>query len=172
MTLPNITPQKHRGFTLIELLVVITIISVLAVVVFVALDPAKRIRAAKDARRTQDVQGLLTAVHQSVADNKGQYPTNMPAVGVEAMIGTGTAAQCSPVATNGCTVVASTACVDLATGTRNLSNYLKTMPVDPNTTVYSDINTGYSIKLEATGIVTVRSCGKEVTTDPDIYSSR
>ena len=43
--------EKRRGFTLIELLVVIAIISILAVVVFVALDPVTRFQDARDSRR-------------------------------------------------------------------------------------------------------------------------
>jgi len=45
--------KSKKGFTLIELLVVIAIISILAVVVFVALDPVKRFA---DARNSKDGQ--------------------------------------------------------------------------------------------------------------------
>ena len=42
---------RKKGFTLIEILVVIAIIAILAVVVFVALNPAQRIKDSKNSRR-------------------------------------------------------------------------------------------------------------------------
>ena len=76
-----------RGFTLVELLLVIGIIATLAVVVFVALDPAKRFQDSRDARRTSDVETILSAVHQYVIDNKGSFPASLN-VDEERMLGT------------------------------------------------------------------------------------
>ncbi len=163
------TLSKSKGFTLIELLIVITIIGALAVTVFVALNPAQRLADARDARRTSDVDSILTAVHQSIVDNGGNLPTNMPAAGTVAQLGSagvdcadyvgqdGVAAACGTVA----------ACADLMSGTDNLSAYLASMPIDP---VASDANeTGYTVTVDANGIVTVASCVAEGTT---IQSSR
>lgn len=147
--------QKESGFTLIELLVVITIIATLAVVVFVALNPAKRLADARDARRTADVDTILTAIHQSIVDNKGSLPTNMPSTGNEAQLGTAVSA-CG-VVTGFCNTLA--ACTDLTTGANNVSKYLKNMPTDPNTG--TSAKTGYSVKVDANGIVTVSACGVE-----------
>jgi prepilin-type N-terminal cleavage/methylation domain-containing protein len=66
-----------KGFTLIEILMVVTILSVLAVSVFVALNPVKRLKDAKDARRSSDADTLLTAIHQYIVDNKGALPTGL-----------------------------------------------------------------------------------------------
>jgi prepilin-type N-terminal cleavage/methylation domain-containing protein len=157
-----------KGFTLIELLVVITIIATLAVVVFVALNPAQRLEDARDARRTSDVDSLLTAIHQSIVDNKGSLPTNMPAAGTEAQIGT--AASGCAIATGGCSVTQA-ACVDLMTGTNNLSKYLKSSPIDPTGgTTFTAAETGYSVNVDTNGIVTVKACGTEGTSN--ISSSR
>lgn len=156
--------KKSAGFTLIELLIVITIIATLAVTVFVALNPAQRLKDAKDARRTSDVDTILTAIHAAIVDNKGSYPTNFPAVGVEAQLGTGTAAQCSPLATGGCNVLASQACVNLIADVAvDLIPYLKSIPIDPTTT-FSSVNTGYAVVRDANGIVTVKACGTEGAT--------
>ena len=50
--------KNTKGFTLIELLLVIGIIAVLAIVVFVSLDPVKRFSDARDARRVSDLQSM------------------------------------------------------------------------------------------------------------------
>lgn len=155
-----------KGFTLIELLVVITIIATLAVTVFVALNPAQRLKDAKDARRTSDVDTILTAIHAAIVDNKGSLPSNMPVAGTEAMLGTGAACTST---SGGCSTGA--ACVNLMTGTINLSKYLKSMPIDPiGGTTYDAAKTGYSVVIDTNGLVTVRACGREGTTD--IFSSR
>ena len=51
---------KKSGFTLIELLVVIAIIATLATVVFVALNPVQRFSDARNSRRWNDVNTMLT----------------------------------------------------------------------------------------------------------------
>lgn len=152
-----------KGFTLIELLLVIGIIAILAVVVFVSLNPAQRFKDARDARRSTDVETILSAVHTYIVDNKGTLPTGLSAGMAETQMGTG-ASGCA-IATGGCTVVA-TACVNLTTP---LVKYLKSIPVDPTTT-YTAASTGYSVVVDANGIVTVRACGTEGTTN--ISSSR
>lgn len=152
--------MRQKGFTLIELLIVITIIVTLAAVVFVALDPAKRLSDSRDARRTSDVNTILTAIHTSIVDNKGTLPTGLTKGMSETQIGTGTTG-CA-ITTGGCGV-ANAACVDLSTP---LTKYLKTLPVDPTAgTAYTSAKTGYSVAVDANGIVTVRACGTEGTTD-------
>ena len=152
--------SAHKGFTLIELLVVITIISTLAVVVFVALNPGQRLKDARDARRTSDVDSILTAIHQSIVDNKGTAPAGLSTVEQQL----GTAATGCAVSTGGCTVTA-VACLNLATP---LAKYLKEIPADPNTGTTTE--TVYSAVQDSNGIVTVRACGTEGTLN--ISSSR
>ncbi len=156
--------SSQSGFTLIELLLVIAVIATLAVVVFVALNPAQRLKDSKDARRTSDVDSILSAVHSSVVDNKGSYPTNMPLAGTEVQLGT--AASGCAIATGGCAVTQA-ACVNLMTGTQNVAAYLKDMPISPisGSTTYDATKTGYSIVRDTNGIVTVKACGTEGTTN-------
>ncbi|OGE29284.1 hypothetical protein A2867_05385 [Candidatus Daviesbacteria bacterium RIFCSPHIGHO2_01_FULL_40_11] len=153
--------SKQKGFTLIELLVAITIVAILAVSVFVALNPAQRLKDAKDARRASDLDSILSAIHQSIVDNKGTYPSNMPAAGTEVQLGTD-AAGCT-ISNSDCTITAA-ACTDLMTGSQNVSKYLKTMPFDPDTTLGSDAKTGYSVQGDSNGIVTVKACYTDGTT--------
>jgi len=141
----------RQGFTLIELLVVIAIIAVLATVVFVALNPTKRLSDSRNARRYSDVETILTAIHEYAIDNGGSLPTGINAT--EKQLGsclTGGTALCS---------TAQTACLDLSGGTL-LGKYLKTIPDDPNQTV-GTTTTGYSVVSDTNGIVTVKACSAE-----------
>lgn len=151
-----------KGFTLIELLIVITIISALAVTVFVALNPAQRLKDARDARRTSDVDSILTAIHTSIVDNKGALPTNLTA-SAERQLGTGTSTDCTTaLVAKGCNTPAATACSDLMTGANNLTKYLKSMVIDPTGgTTYTALKTGYSVNVDANNLVTITACGAE-----------
>ncbi len=148
-----------RGFTLIELLMVVAIISLLAVSVFVALNPSKRLRDTKDARRATDADTILTAIHQYIVDNKGSLPTGLTTPMVITMLGTGSACSTTPGAYCGSVPAA---CVNLTTP---LATYLKSMPIDPNgtsgTPAFDAAKTGYAVTVDANGIVTVTSCSSE-----------
>jgi prepilin-type N-terminal cleavage/methylation domain-containing protein len=146
--------HSKQGFTLIELLLVIAVISALAVTVFVALNPAQRLKDGRDGRRQTDVETILSAIHTSIVDNKGTLPAGLTAGMVEKQLGT--AVTGCAIATGGCTVAGATDCVNLTTP---LAAYLKSMPLDPNggTAALSK----YSVIVDANGIVTVRACGTE-----------
>ena len=90
-----------------EILLVIGLLAVLAVVVFVALDPAKRFQDTRNARRTTDIQNILSAVHTYVNDTKGTFPAAITAT--EKQIGT--AVTGCAIATGGCAVAGATDCV-------------------------------------------------------------
>lgn len=152
-----------KGFTLIEILVALAILAILAVSVFVALNPAQRLNDAKDSRRATDVDSILSAIHQSIVDKKGTYPSNMPAAGTEVQLGTdATGCELSSPSTD--CAITTAACADLMTGGQNVSAYLKTMPFDPVTTLGSAGKTGYSVQRDANGIVTVKACHTDGTT--------
>jgi len=142
-----------EGFTLIELLLVIVIISILAVTVFVALNPSKRIKDAKDDRRLSDINSILSAVHSSIIDNKGALPSGLTTGMVEKQLGT--AGSGCAISTNGCSVAGDGDCVDLTTP---MTKYLKTIPIDPDGTASL---TKYSIIVDSNNMVTVRACAAE-----------
>ena len=158
--------SSRKGFTLIELLIVITIIGALAVTIFVALNPAQRLKDARSARRTTDVDTILTAIHTAIVDNKGSYPTNMPASTEVRQLGTG-ATGCALALTGNCTTTgaSSDVCADLTADVAiDLLPYLKSMPIDPTKGVtYTAAKTGYTVVRDANGIVTVTACGSETS---------
>lgn len=122
--------SRQRGFTLIELLVVIAIIAILATVVFVALNPVKRFQDARDSRRWNDVNSILTAVHECIVDNDGSLTDCGITDTSSHVLGTGD--------------------LDLST---ELAAYLKSMPQDPSTGAAAD--TGYSLQADSNNIITI-----------------
>lgn len=148
--------RNQKGFTLIELLVTITILTILAVAVMVALDPAKRIKDASNARRTSDVDSILTAIHEYIVDNSGSYPTGLAADTAITQLGTA-ATGCSGTV-GSCTIAAGQdACLDLTTP---LAKYLKSIPKDPKL-ASSATEYEYAVAVDTNGIVTVTACSAE-----------
>lgn len=145
-----------KGFTLIELLVVIAIIAVLAAVVFVALNPVKRFADARNSSRINDVNSVLTAIHEYVVDNSGALPTGLTTGMAETQLGTAAAGCTTTPQNNACGTAAS--CVDLSAP---LAKYLLTIPRDPSIPAAPGDRLGYSVSVNANNIVTVRACNAE-----------
>lgn len=183
--------KPNKGFTLIELLIVMAIISILAAVVFVALDPLTRFRDSRDAARWTDVSALVSAIKIDQVDNGGEYldtvkePTVAnPTIGMNAgeiyMIVDGTAPSDCAAGNANCDVDVSSAthCVNMADLVTQ--GYLGKVPVSPNgngswsgkdgTSAGVSGLTGYSIERSSTGILTVRAC--EAENAPEIKVSR
>ncbi len=167
--------KSKKGFSLVELLVAIAIMSILASMVYLGINPNKRLKEARDNRRRSDVESILIAIHAAMNENNGQLPSALSYGMSEQMIGNNNTTCINkgyPWNTNGydgCQVGATT-CANLMTGTINLSKYITAIPFDPlgwkigSTMVFNANNNGYSVKVATNGIVTVRSCGVEGTT--------
>ena len=72
-------PAERRGFTLIELLVVIGILAVLLAITLIAINPARQFSQANNTKRASDVNAILNAVGQYMADNRGALPVGITA---------------------------------------------------------------------------------------------
>lgn len=130
-------PVAQEGFTLIEILVVIAIIALLATIVFVALDPVRRFADARNSRRWNDVNSILTAIHQYIVDNGGDLPTGLATSQASTELGS---------------------CATCDNLTTPLAPYLKSIPVDPEGDA---TNTGYFVEVDANNIVTVSADNAE-----------
>jgi type IV pilus assembly protein PilA len=147
--------KNQKGFTLIELLIVIVIISILAAIIFVAIDPATRFGDARNARRRSEVVSILNAVLKYQVDNDGDLPTGIDAtVGTSQVLGTagaGCDTSCGAVGTE------EAVCVDLSTPL--VDEYLAAIPTDPNTGTAA--NTDYYINRTTSGRLLVGACDPE-----------
>ncbi len=161
--------SKREGFTLIELLVVIAILATLAVTVFVALNPAKRLRDSRDARRKTDVATILDAIHTYTIDNGAMPPhiENLTATPVTGLVA-GTVYEITDGASAGTALCAGvTNTVDLST---DLQDVLADLPKDPNyDSGTNGTYTGYTITVARDGAtlsdpvttVTIAACNAE-----------
>ena len=69
--------KNQKGFTLIELLVVIGILAVLLAITLIAINPARQFAQANNTKRRTDVNTILNAVNQYMADNNGAVPSSI-----------------------------------------------------------------------------------------------
>ena len=121
-----------KGFTLIEVLIVLTIITMLAAVVIIAVNPGRQFAQARNTQRWTAVNSLLNAIEQNMADNNGNFNFS------------------------GCTATSLPATsTNMASGGLDLCGcltptYIAEMPYDPTVGSYtscSDYDSGYSVAV-------------------------
>jgi type IV pilus assembly protein PilA len=144
------TPKKS-GFTLIEILVVIGLIAILATIVIIAINPARQFSQARNTQRTSNVNAILNAIGQRIADNKGTF---------EGTFGTYT---CGPLPTAATAIDMTTMAANVTTPTGALAclvpTYISSALADPETGAAA-----YTVIKDATsGRVTVAAPGAELS---------
>jgi len=148
--------RKQGGFTLIEILVVIGIIAILATIVLIAINPALQFRKANDTQRTSNINAILNAVGQFIADNKGKLPTGIDTdVATKETISNTDADICSQLS----------------------PKYISSLPVDPDATgpvtnCAAAYDTEYKINVDANGRVTIYASGEEPAGTDNISVTR
>lgn len=161
--------RRRDGFTLVELIIVIAIIAIIAAVIFVAIDPARRLNASRNASRWQDVNAILAAIKTFQADSPtGLLPGGLQALAVSQtrMIGE----QATTVASDPLCVCAG-APAALPTGgagaahcfisdlDTSMAAYLKTIPADPGTGTAS--TSRYYVHKDANSLIEVGVCDEQ-----------
>lgn len=129
---------------MLEVLLVVAIISILAGIVILALNPTKQLGDTRNGQRRMDVNTILNAVYQYSIDNNGNIPSTI----------TSTVTPICQTGSGSCTGL-----IDLTVLTNN-EKYLIAMPKDPSIIATSG-TAGYTIVKDSFNRIAVAAPGAE-----------
>ncbi len=144
----NYELNNHKsGFTLLEMLIVLTIIAILATIVFVSLDPITQFAEGRNARRWSDVNNISTAMYRFIIKNKS-FPAGID----EKVRQLGTLSSgCNTVCIN-----AEASCLDIS---GQMKPYLDSIPLDPK--AGSTEKTYYTVSKNSNNVILITACNAE-----------
>lgn len=69
--------QKHPAFTILELLLLVATITILATLVFIAINPGKHFSELRNSERSSDINVMINALSQYALDNGHHFPSGI-----------------------------------------------------------------------------------------------
>ncbi|RJQ33699.1 hypothetical protein C4566_03020 [Candidatus Parcubacteria bacterium] len=141
---------SSKGFSIFTLIIGIGVVAILAVGIFVFLNPSKRLGQSYNARRWTDINALAKAIELYSLDNQAlpaDFSTGTLSVAEKFVLCSSEGALECDGETLGCLVV---------NDTDFLGQYLETLPVDPLKSDTSD--TGYYISRQGDNMLVIGAC--------------
>ena len=132
----------NSGFTLLEILLVVGIISILAGIVIVAINPGRQLALARNTERRSDLKQINSALQQYYIDHR-EYPAGLTDELVD-ICDTGNTASSSVDDVFGVGY-----CDDLVNLSVLVPTYLTAIPKDPQASTTA--STGYKVKKHSSG---------------------
>ena len=74
--------KNKKGFSLIEILIAITLITMLAAIVIIAVNPGRQFAQGRNTQRWTAVNSILNSVHQNMVDNNGVWTCDADGDGI------------------------------------------------------------------------------------------
>jgi len=139
------TKKSTKGFTLLEILLVVGIISVLAGIVIIAINPGRQLAQVRNTERRSDIKQIYNAVQQFYIDKK-YYPASTTDY-VSSLL------QICDTSTS--TYPSGLSCSGLVDLSQLVPTYITAIPVDPQGPVSG--GTGYWLGKTSTGRIVLNS---------------
>lgn len=146
--------KKQSGFTLIELLFVLGLLIIVILLVFVLLNPEKRLAEARNATRFGEVNEIAKAVETYQVEHQGNYPPGI----IEDLLMIGTSMTDCDILCGKERIETQSQCLDLGASLKVI--YLPRMPVDPRKGTSE--KTYYAIRKITSQNFEVISCSPEL----------